>query len=191
MRRLPGELTRLLDDWGQGNPEALDRLMPIVFDEVRELARRHLARESPGHTLEPTALVHEVYLRLTGRHSVQWQNRDQFFGFLAGLMRRILVDHARRRQAAKRGSGVEKLPLDVALPTAQARAPELLALDDALDALAEVDPRKCRIIELHFFVGLTQDEVADALDVSRNTVNRELRKAKAWLRRELRQAEPS
>jgi RNA polymerase sigma factor (TIGR02999 family) len=179
------DVTRLLGEWGQGDPDALDQLMPAVFDEVRGLARRALAREAPGHTLQPTALVHEVYLRLSGRRSVQWKNRDQFFGFLADLMRRILVDHARRRHATKRGSGVPDLPLDDFLPLTRVRDPDLVALDDALGRLARTDPRKCRIVELHFFVGLSQDEIADVLGVSRNTIVREMRKAKIWLRRHL------
>ena len=197
MRYTESEVTQLLEEWSRGDAEALDRLMPVVFDEVRELARRRLARESPAHTLQPTAVVNEVYLRLSGRRTVSWKNRDQFFGFLADLMRRILVDHARRHLAAKRGSPADRVPLDSAaldaaaldavLPLARVRPPELVALDEALETLAQVDARKCRIVELQFFVGLTQKEIAEVLDISLNPVNREWAKAKMWLRRELGQ----
>ncbi|MCP4661408.1 MAG: RNA polymerase subunit sigma-70, partial [bacterium] len=159
MHAAKGDVTRLLEDWSQGDPEALDRLMPLVFDELREMARNYLREESAAPTLQPTALVHELYLRLHGRRTVQWKNRQHFFGTLAGMMRRILVDHARRRLSARRGTGGRKISLDQVELT-KVRAPEMVALDDALEALGAADPRKCRIVELRFFTGLTHEEIA-------------------------------
>lgn len=180
-----GEITRLLADWSDGDPEALGRLMPLVFDELRQLARSHFRRESEGHTLQPTALVNEVYVRLVGQRQVQWDNRSQFFAFAAMLMRRILVDHAKARRAAKRGGGVQKLPLEEALVVpagAGAGADvDVVALDEALTALAQLDPRQARIVELRFFFGLTQEEVAEVLELSLTTVKREWRTARLWL----------
>lgn len=179
-----GQVTRLLKEWGAGSPQALDQLMPQVYDHVRDLAARALAHEPDDHTLQPTALVNEAYLRLAGRRSVQWENREQFFGFLADLMRRILVDHARRQRANKRGGDAVKVELrDVDVPAM--RSPDLLALDDALQGLEAIDPRQCRIVELKFFVGLRDKETAEVLGISVKTVERQWRAAKAWLRREL------
>jgi len=183
------DVTRLLKEWNIGNPQALERLMPLVFDHVRDLAARALAHEPPDHTLQPTALVNEVYLRLTGRRTVQWKNREQFFGFLADLMRRILVDHARRHQAAKRGGGnAIRVPLDQ-MEVPAAPSPDLPALHDALKTLETIDPRRCRIVELKFFIGLTNEETGRVLGVSVKTIERQWRAAKAWLHLELSRTE--
>ena len=177
-----GEITALLGDWSDGDEEALARLMPLVFDELRQLARGHFRRESAGHTLQPTALVNEVYMRLVEQRQVQWDNRSQFFAFAAILMRRILVDHAKARRTAKRGGGVQKLPLNEALAAAELPADvDVLALDEALDALGELDARQARVVELRFFAGLTHEEIADVLDVSLSTVKRDWRTARLWL----------
>ena len=163
--------------------------MPLILEDLRHIANKYLAQESEGHTLQPTALVNEVYLRLVGRRSVNWKNRAQFFAFVAGMMRRILVDHARNRQTAKRGSGAIRLSLDetIRLPTRE-KDPDLLALDDALKSLAEVDPRQSRIVEMRYFTGLSVEEVAEVEDISPTTVKREWRTAKLWLFRELSQS---
>ncbi len=182
------EVTRLLDAWGDGDPEALAKLIPVVFDDVRDLAGRALARETPAHTLQPTALVNEVYLRLVDRRSVHFEHREHFFGFLAGLMRRILVDHARKHLRAKRGGGALKLSLDDAMALAETRPAELVALDDALCGLTGLDSRQALVVELRFFVGLNLEEVADILGVSVATVSREWKTAKIWLRHELSSA---
>ena len=185
MEPVSSEVTALLDRWSGGDREALGELIPLVFDDVRELARRLMAREAPGHTLQPTALVHEVYLRLEGRRSVQWKNRQQFFGFLAQLIRRILVDHARRHRRAKRGGGLRPLALDDVVGLGEMRHPELLAVDDALKDLADIDPRQSRVVELRFFIGLTMEQIAEVLGVSLATVNREWKTARMWLLRAL------
>ena len=181
------EVTRLLEGWASGDQRALDQLIPLVIGHVRELAARALAREAPDHTLQPTALANEVYLQLAGRRSVQWRNREQFFGFLADLMRRILVDHARRHKSAKRGGNAIQVSLEVVDVPAM-RSPDLLALDDALETLIAVDPRQGRIVELKFFVGLKDRETAEILGTSVKTVERQWRAAKAWLHRELSRA---
>ncbi len=186
MADTPSEVTDLLRQWSDGDPEALAKLVPLVIDEARDLARRALALEAPGHTLQPTALVNEVYLRLIDRKTYWWKDRAQFFSSLAELMRRILVDHARRRRAAKRGSGEVKLPLEEGiLPAAEPHA-DLLALDDALGALAAIDERRYRIVMLWYFVGLTQQEIAREQGISVNTVGRQLQAAKRWLQHEMR-----
>lgn len=187
------QVTRLLQDWSTGDPQALDRLLPMVVDEVRDMARRALSGEAPHHSLQPTALVNEVYLRLVDRKVYWWKDRSQFFACLSEIMRRILVDHARRRRAVKRGSGEPKLSLDEALMVSDGPHPEILALDDALEALKEIDERRYRIVMLWFFVGLTQQEIADELSISVNTVGRQLQTAKRWLRLQLDNtaAEPS
>ena len=181
------EITRLLEEWSGGDPEALAKLMPLVVDDVRDIAGRFFARESAGHTLQPTALVNEVYLRLVGRRSVRWQNRAQFFGHLGEMMRRILVDHAKKHLAAKRKG--QKISLDETIQLTEVRHEELIAVDDALEGLAAVDPRKCRIVELRFFTGLTETEIAEVLGISLRTVSREWQKAKMWLRHEIRRSE--
>lgn len=177
----PKEVTQLLIDWGKGDQAALDKLLPLVDEELRRLAGRYMRRESPGHTLQTSALVNEAYLRLIEQKSVNWQNRAHFFGIAAQLMRRILVDHARRRQYAKRGGGAQKAPLDEAAMAPQERAAELVALHEALTQLAAMDERKGRIVEMKFFGGLTTEEVAEVLKVTPRTIEREWRKAKAWL----------
>ena len=178
-------VTQLLVEWGRGNQAALDALFPIVYDELRRLARGYLRRESPAHTLQPTALVHEAYLRLVDQNSVAWQNRAQFFGLAAQMMRRILVNHALSRQAAKRGGDARRVPLDEAIEFFDARSLDLIALDEALKALHAFDPRQARIEELRFFGGLTIEETAEVTGVSPATVKREWTSAKLWLLREM------
>jgi RNA polymerase sigma factor (TIGR02999 family) len=185
----PKEVTQLLIDWGNGDQAALDKLLPLVEEELRRLASRYMRRESPGHTLQTSALVNEAYLRLIEQKSVHWQNRAQFFGIAAQLMRRILVDHARRRQYAKRGGGAQKAPLEEAAMVTQERAAELVALHEALTQLAAMDERKGRIVEMKFFGGLTTEEVAEVLKVTPRTIEREWRKAKAWLRHAISKGE--
>ena len=180
-----GEITRLLGTWSAGSEVAAVELMPIVYDDLRRLASSHLRRERRNHTLETGALVHEAYLRLLDQKHVSWENRGQFFCLAARLMRRILIDHARRHRYAKRGSGVPRLSLDETLTLAPERAPELIALDDALSDLAAVSPRLTHIVELRFFAGLTSQEIAQALGISVPTVTRGWRTAKAWLYRHL------
>jgi RNA polymerase sigma-70 factor (ECF subfamily) len=181
----PREVTALLLSWSDGDQDALARLMPLVYDELRRLALDHLRRERPDHTLQPTALVNEVYLRLVDQRSVSWQTRAQFFGLAARLMRHVLVDHARTRAAAKRGGGASKLSLDEARVAPEEVAAELVALDEALVRLAAVDERKGRVVEMRFFGGLSVEETAEALGVSDKTVMRDWRIAKLWLHREL------
>ena len=175
------EVTGLLLSWRQGDAAALDRLTPLVYDELRRVARRHLRREAPGHSLQATALVHEVYLRLVDVDRMTLKNRTHFFAVAARLMRQILVDHARRKRADKRGGGVTMVSLDEVSPAAQTSGVDVLALNEALDALSSLDVRQCRVVELRFFAGLNIDEAAEALDVSTATVEREWAMAKAWL----------
>lgn len=188
MRTRQSEVTELLQAWSHGEAEALDRLMPLVFDDIRDVARRALAHETPDPVLQTTALVNEVYLRLADRHTVQWQNRALFLATMAGLIRRLLVDHARRQKAAKRGGGTG-LTLDQALSqggTAPRLHPlDLIALDEALDKLKQVDPEKHRIVELRYFMDLTEKEISDVLGFSVNTVQRRWQAARLWLKREL------
>jgi RNA polymerase sigma factor (TIGR02999 family) len=178
---LPKDVTQLLIDWSDGKREALDKLLPLVYDELRQLAERYLRRERKDHTLQATALVHEAYLKLIDQRSVHWQNRAHFFGVAAQAMRRILVDHARGHQAVKRGSGDIKISLDENLLVSDERAAELVALDDAMNALAEIDPQKSQIVELRFFGGLSIEETAEVLGIGTATVIRQWRMAKAWL----------
>jgi RNA polymerase sigma factor (TIGR02999 family) len=175
------DVTQLLLDWSSGKREAMDELLPLVYNELRRLADRYLRRERSDHTLQATALVHEAYLKLIDQRNVQWQNRAHFFGVAAQAMRRILVDHARNHQAAKRGSGGQKISLDEGLMVTDERAAELVALDDALNELAAFDEQKGRIVELRFFGGLTIEETAEVLGIGTATVIREWRMAKAWL----------
>ena len=179
------DVTGLLLSWRQGDAAALDRLVPLVYDELRRVARRHLRGERPGHALQATALVHEVYLRLVDVDRMTLTSRSHFFGVAASLMRQILVDHARRQRADKRGGGVTMLSLDEVSPAAQATSVDVLALDQALDVLSSLDGRQCRVVELRFFAGLNIDEAADALGISPATVEREWALAKAWLFRRL------
>ena len=179
-------VTQLLLDWRQGHVEALNELMPLVYSELRRLAAGYLKDERPGHTLQPTALVNEAYLCLVGQKSVQWQNRAHFFAIAAQTMRHILVDHARRRRAAKRGGGERNLALDEAIGLPDKKPVDLIELDRALTDLAAIDPERSRLVELRFFGGLTIDEAAEVLDVSPATVKRMWSMAKAWLYREIR-----
>jgi RNA polymerase sigma-70 factor, ECF subfamily len=177
------DVSQLLVDWSNGDQAALDKLLPLVNTELRQLARRYLRRENPGHTLQTSALVNEAYLRLIDQKSVRWQNRAHFFGIAAQLMRRILIDHARKHHRAKRGGGALKVSLDEAAAVAEARSAELLAVDEALENLTAMDARKGRIVELRFFGGLSLEETAEVLGISSPTVQREWRAAKAWLHR--------
>jgi RNA polymerase sigma-70 factor (ECF subfamily) len=176
----PHEVTQLLAEWSRGDRSALDRLMPLVYDELRRLARHYLSRERPGHTLQTTALVNEAYLRLVDQKAT-WQSRSHFFGIAAELMRRILVDHARSHQYSKRGGGAQKISLNEAVLMARERSSDLVALDEALTNLAAFDPRKARVVELRFFGGLNVEETAEMLEVSTNTVKRDWTTARAWL----------
>jgi RNA polymerase sigma factor (TIGR02999 family) len=181
----PHVVTRLLVDWGNGDRQALEKLTPLVYQELKRLAARYLRRERREHTLQSTALVHEAWLRLIDQKQVHWQNRAQFFGIAAEMIRRILIDHARGRQAAKRGDGAIKLSLDDALATPNRRDLDLVALDDALRDLGKLDPQQSRLVELRFFAGLSIEESAELLGVSPATVKREWTAAKAWLYREI------
>jgi RNA polymerase sigma-70 factor, ECF subfamily len=177
----PGEVTRLLKDWSGGDAQALDRLMPIVYTELRAVAARYFRRERQEHTLQPTALVNEAYLRLIDQKQVQWQNRAHFIGVAAQMMRRILVDHAKGHNRAKRGGGARKVSLDEAAALTEERADDLVELDRALTALAAFDERKSRIVEMKYFGGLSVGETAEVLNVSEVTVARDWKLAKAWL----------
>jgi RNA polymerase sigma factor (TIGR02999 family) len=176
-------VTQLLVQWANGDKEALDDLTPLVYKELRKLAASHLRRERKSHTLQPTALVHEAYLRLVDQKNPNWQSRSHFFGVAARLMRQILVDHARRKQADKRAA--IEVSLEEVVSFEKQRAGNLLALDASLDALERVDPRKCRAVELRYFGGLSMDEIAQTLEVSAVTVRRDLRMAEAWLHRDM------
>jgi len=180
------DVTRLLVLWTRGNQQAMEDLLPLVYDELRKLARRYLQRERPGHTLQSTALVHEAYLRMIDQHDVSWQGRAHFFGIAAQMMRRILVDHARGRDAAKRGAGACKLTLDEDLLAPAERDINLVALDQALDALSKLDSQQGRIVELRFFAGLSIEETAEVLKISPATVKRDWAMAKAFLSRQLK-----
>ena len=177
----PHEVTGLLLDWSNGNQAALDRLMPLVDRELNRLAHHYMRQETPGHTLQTTALVNEAYLRLVDQRHVHWKNRAHFFALSAQLMRRILVDHARKRRYAKRGGDAHKISFDEAMAVSRERGADLIALDDALEKLAAIDPRKSKVVELRFFGGLSVEETAAALSVSPLTVKRDWSMAKAWL----------
>ena len=179
------EVTQLLQAWGTGDKEALDKLLPIVYEELHRLAARYMRKESPGHTLQTSALVNEAYMKLVDQKNVRWQNRAHFFGIAAQLMRRILVDHARSRARMKRGAGAQKLSLNEAAIVTTDSAEAFLSLDDALKRLSEMDPKKCRIVEMKIFSGLNMKEIAEIEKVSPSTIEREWRKAKAWLHREI------
>jgi RNA polymerase sigma factor (TIGR02999 family) len=178
------EVSGLLRAWGDGDRAALDRLTPIVYEELRRLARHYMKGERPGHSLQTTALVNEAYMRLVDYKSMRWQNRAHFFAVSSQLMRRILVDHARRHNL-KRGGGIQHVSLEETAMVGGDRAADLLALDDAMDALARIDPRKVQVVEMRFFGGLSVEETADVLKVSPVTVMRDWGTAKAWLYREL------
>ena len=179
------QVTLLLIDAKKGDAQALDRLVPIVYDELRRLAAHYLRDEHAAATLQPTALVHEAYMKLVGQDLPDWESRSHFFGVAAHLMRQVLVDHARRHRSQKRGGGALPVPLDEAIVFAPSKSDDMLAMDDALTALAAVDERKSRVIELRYFGGLSVDETARALKVSVGTIGREQRLAEAWLHREL------
>jgi RNA polymerase sigma factor (TIGR02999 family) len=181
----PRDVTALLGDWSRGDRSAFNQLLPLVYAELRRVAARQLRNERADHTLQPTALVHEVFIRLVDQRSVDWQNRAHFFGVAAQVMRRILVDHARRHGASKRNDGIRAVSLDEAVDVAAANEMPILALDQALDRLAQMDSELAKIVELRAFGGLTIDEAAHVLSVSPSTAKRDWRTAKAWLTREL------
>lgn len=185
----PDDITRLLEDWSGGDREALERLMPAVYEELRRIARQHMRREGPGHTLQTTALVNETYLRLAESRRVRWQNRAHFFAVAARAMRHILVDYARRDRRRKRGGGLRPLSLEETAVAAREQSDALVALDEALRSLARVDPRRARVVELRYFGGLELKEVAELLAVSPATVLRDWNLAKAWLYRQLSRSE--
>jgi RNA polymerase sigma factor (TIGR02999 family) len=181
----PPDVTALLEDWSRGNHHALDQLMPLVYAELRRIAARQLRKERAGHTLQPTALIHEVYLRLVDQRQVDWRSRAHFFGVASQVMRRILVDHARRHGAAKRGGGLSRVTIDAAKDVSASNEAPVLALDEALGRLERVDPELARLVEMRTFGGLTIEEAAHLLRVSPSTAKREWRMARAWLTREL------
>jgi RNA polymerase sigma factor (TIGR02999 family) len=181
----PQEVTQLLLAWSDGESSALDRLVPLVYHELERLAHHYMAGERSGHSLQTTALVNEAYIRLVDCSRVRWQNRAHFFAISAQLMRRILVDLARKRGYQKRGAGLRCLSLDKSPDIFQRSDPDLVALEDALNALAAIDPRKCQVVELRFFGGLTAEEAAEVLKVSPDTILRDWKLAKVWLLREL------
>ena len=181
----PKGVTQLLVAWGDGDAAARDELMPLVYEELHRLAHRYMGRERIGHTLQTSGLVNEAYLRLIDQSQVHWQNRAHFFGIAAQMMRRILVDYARNRRYAKRGGSARQVSLDEAMIVSEERSAEVVALDDALKGLAEIDPRKSQIVELRFFGGLSIEETAEVLKVSPGTVMRDWTLAKAWLRKQM------
>jgi len=185
MADAPGEISRLLLEMRAGNKEAESRLMEVVYPELRRMAARHLQGESPDHTLQPTALVNEAYLQLIGNAEVDWKNRTHFFAAVAQCMRRILVDYARMRKAAKRDGALRQVELTDVLAISEDRLDEMLAIDEALTRLAAWDPRQSRVVELRFFGGLTEDETADVLGIAPRTVNRDWQLARAWLHGEV------
>jgi RNA polymerase sigma-70 factor (ECF subfamily) len=178
-------VTGMLRDWTNGDQEALDKLIPVVYDELRRQAARYLRGERPGHTLQTTALIHEAYLRLIKQHNVEWKDRAHFYAIAARLMRQILVDHARKRQAAKRGGSDIKVPLEEEMAISPERSVDLVALDEALTRLAGIDPQQSRIVEMRYFSGLSTEETAEVMGVSSRTVKRDWNVAKAWLRQEI------
>jgi RNA polymerase sigma factor (TIGR02999 family) len=179
------DVTQILHDWTDGDQNAPERLMPFVYDELRRLARSFLARERDAHTLQPTALVHEAYVRLVDQTRVNWQNRAHFYGIAASMMRRILIDHARAHATEKRGGAAIHLSLDDVQVPVEQRASGLVALDKALEKLSQFDERKCRIVEMRFFAGLNDEEISEVLGVTTRTVLRDWKKARLWLYREL------
>jgi RNA polymerase sigma factor (TIGR02999 family) len=183
MNNSPQRVTQLLASWSSGDLAALDELMPLVYEELRRLAHHYISRERPGHTLQTSALINEAYIRLVDQQSIQWHDRAHFFGIAAKLMRQVLVDDARRRTYAKRGGDARRVPLDEIMIVSEERAADVVALDDALKSLAEIDPRQSQIVELGFFGGLSIEETAEVLAVSPGTIMRDWTLAKAWLRR--------
>ncbi len=185
MPQAPQSVTQLLIGWSKGDKEALDKLVPLVYDELRRQAARYLRHERVGHTLQTTALIHEAYLRLVDQKNVHWQNRAHFFGIAAQMMRRILVDHARTKKRAKRGGSDVRVSLSDATLKTPGQNLDIVALDEALERLAEIDEQQSRIVELRFFSGLTVEETAEVLSISTATVKRDWSMAKAWLHREI------
>lgn len=187
LRRPPKqhEITQLLAEWSDGNQSALDELYPLVYDELHRLARRYMSRERKGHTLQTTALINEAYVRLVDQRNVHWANRSHFFAISAQIMRRILIDHARRHAYAKRGGGAQQVSLDEAVAVTSDIGAELLRLDEALKTLAEMDSRRSQVVELRYFGGLSNEEIAGVLHVSENTVTRDWNMARAWLYQQL------
>ena len=182
----PQEITQLLLAWGDGDKQALEKLMPLVYQELRHLAKNYMRRQRTDHTLEATALVNEAYLRLIDSSQVRWQNRTHFFAISAQLMRRVLVDFARTKQANKRGGDKQKVTFSEELPVSFEKESELIALDDALNELAELNERQSKIVEMRYFGGLNEKEIAEALDISARTVRRDWSFVRAWLFRELK-----
>ena len=185
------EITQLLAAWRDGNQAALDELYPLVYDELHRLARRYMSRERKGHTLQTTALINEAYVRLVDQRNVQWANRSHFFAISAQIMRRILIDHARRHAYAKRGGGARQVSLDETATMAQGDFSEFIRLDEALRSLAELDPRRSQVVELRYFGGLNNEEIAGVLKISENTVIRDWNMARAWLHRQLAGSAPN
>jgi RNA polymerase sigma factor (TIGR02999 family) len=181
----PGEVTRLLRQLGRGNPRAVDQLTPLIYDELRKLASACMRRERPDHTLQATALVHEAYLRLLGQRDAEWHDRAHFFAVAATLMRRVLLDHARKHHSAKRGAAPQKTTLDEGLLISDEHLEDVLAMDECLNRLALIDPQQARLVEMRFFAGLSVDEIAAVARISTATVKREWASAKAWLYREM------
>jgi RNA polymerase sigma-70 factor (ECF subfamily) len=177
----PSDVTQLLREWSRGNQSVVDQLTPLIYSELRRLADSYMRRERPDHTLQPTALIHEAYMRLIQQGQPEWHSRSHFFRFAAHLMRQILVDHARGRRAEKRGASAERIPLEEAEIAVESEAADVVALDEALVRLASFDERKAQILELKYFGGMTEEEVAEALGLSVRTLGRELRLAKAWI----------
>ena len=178
-------ITQLLAEWSDGNQSALDELYPLVYDELHRLARRYMSREKKGHTLQTTALINEAYVRLVDQKNVQWANRSHFFAISAQIMRRILIDHARRHAYAKRGGGAQQVSLEEIAIVAREQSSEILRLDEALKILGKMDPRRCQVVELMYFGGLSNEEIAGVLKVSENTVTRDWNLARAWLHQQL------
>ena len=179
------QITQLLAEWSDGNQSALDELYPLVYEELHRLARRYMSRERKGHTLQTTALINEAYVRLVDQRNVHWANRSHFFAISAQIMRRILIDHARRHAYAKRGGGAQQVSLEEAAVVARDQSVELMRLDEALKSLAEMDPRRSQVVELRYFGGLNNEEIAGVLKVSENTVTRDWNMARAWLYQQL------
>ena len=185
------EITQLLAEWREGNQSALDELYPLVYDELHRLARRYMSRERKGHTLQTTALINEAYVRLVDQRNVHWANRSHFFAISAQIMRRILIDHARRHAYAKRGGGAQQVSLDEAATVTRSAGAELIRLDEALKSLAEMDPRRSQVVELRYFGGLNNEEIAGVLKISENTVTRDWNMARAWLHQQLSESSPN
>jgi RNA polymerase sigma-70 factor, ECF subfamily len=186
-----GQLTRLLQAWGNGDPEALEQLTPLIYVELRKLARFHMSREAAGHTLQPTALINEAFLKLIDIQKVDWKSRKHFYRAASQIMRRVLVDYARKKRSVKRGREAKRVPFEeaIAQPTEMAVV-DIVAFDEAITRLTAIDPRKAQVVEFWFFGGMTVEEIADTMEIGTSTVNRDLEFAKAWLMRELNRGAP-